>query len=146
MTAAVAPGREALLEAALRKLAIRQGVRLASGGGDVPNGGRCVLCRAEWDEPFKDNEWHQSGCLFHEDDRLAAKPADEPDSDAMNEKRVSCVLLNQIEIMSAVSLLLRCAAPELIGKAGELDQQRDDLLQRHKATQSALSTTGKPKP
>jgi hypothetical protein len=51
-----------------------------------------------------------------------------------------CILRNQIEIMGALSLLLRYAAPDLIGKAGELDGQRDDLLQRHKATQRAIST------
>ena len=49
------------------------------------------------------------------------------------------ILQNQIEIMGALSLLLRYAAPNLIGKAGELDSQRDDLLQRHKATQRALA-------
>jgi hypothetical protein len=68
--------------------------------------------------------------------RPAAKPADEG---------VRCLLLNQIEVMGAVSLLLRYAKPDLVGKAGELDLQRDDLLQRHKATQAALSTTGEPK-
>ena len=55
--------------------------------------------------------------------------------------REQCVLQNQIEIMGALSLLLRYAQPDLVGKSGELDRQRDDLLQRHKATQRALSDT-----
>lgn len=53
--------------------------------------------------------------------------------------RTRSILQNQIEIMGALSLLLRYAKPDLIGKAGELDLQRDDLLQRHKATQRALA-------
>jgi hypothetical protein len=52
----------------------------------------------------------------------------------MTDNEVQCILRNQIEIMSAMSLLLRYAKPDLIGKAGELDKQRADLLQRHKAT------------
>jgi len=50
-----------------------------------------------------------------------------------------CILQNQIEIMGALLLLLRHAAPNLVGKGGELDRQRDDLLQRHWATERALS-------
>ncbi len=49
-----------------------------------------------------------------------------------------CILQNQIEIMGALSLLLRYVKPELIGKAGELDNQRDDLLVRHKITMKLL--------
>lgn len=58
----------------------------------------------------------------------------------MNEQ-AECILQNQIEIMGALSLLLRYAKPDLIGKAGELDRQRDDLLDRHKATQKVLSSS-----
>jgi hypothetical protein len=54
-------------------------------------------------------------------------------------EETQCILQNQIEIMGALSLLLRYAKPDLIGKAGELDRQRDDLLQRHKATQCVLT-------
>lgn len=57
----------------------------------------------------------------------------------MTDEQANCILQNQIEIMGALSLLLRFAAPDLVGRAGELDGQRDDLLQRHKATQRALS-------
>jgi hypothetical protein len=57
----------------------------------------------------------------------------------VTEQQAQCILENQIEIMGALSLLLRFAAPDLVGRAGELDRQRDDLLQRHKATMSALS-------
>jgi len=48
------------------------------------------------------------------------------------------VLANQVEIMGALSLLLRCAKPDLVGLAGELATKRDELLDRHKATQVAL--------
>lgn len=57
----------------------------------------------------------------------------------MTDERAQCTLQNQIEIMGALSILLRYAAPNLVGKAGELDRQRADLLQRHKATQRALA-------
>lgn len=53
-------------------------------------------------------------------------------------EQAKCILQNQIEIMSALALLLGYAKPNLIGNAGELDRQRDDLFQRHKATVSAL--------
>jgi len=56
----------------------------------------------------------------------------------MSDEVAHCILQNQIEIMGALSLLLRYVKPDLIGKAGELDRQRDDLLQRHKATQRAI--------
>lgn len=58
----------------------------------------------------------------------------------MSDEPTQCILRNQIEIMGALSLLLRYVKPDLIGKAGELDLQRDDLLQRHKATQRTLSS------
>ena len=70
--------------------------------------------------------WHDVGLLF------GASMTDDP---------TQCILRNQIEIMGALSLLLRHVAPDLVGKAGELDLQRDDLLQRHKATQHALAFT-----
>lgn len=57
----------------------------------------------------------------------------------MTDEQAQCILQNQIEIMGAVSLLLRYAKPDLIGKAGELDKQRDDLFQRHKATMRTLA-------
>jgi hypothetical protein len=59
----------------------------------------------------------------------------------VTEQQARCILENQIEIMGALSLLLRFAAPDLVGRAGELDRQRDDLYQRHKATQGALVVT-----
>lgn len=57
----------------------------------------------------------------------------------MTEQQAKCILENQIEIMAALSLLLRFAAPSLVGRAGELDGHRDDLYQRHKATMKVLS-------
>lgn len=59
----------------------------------------------------------------------------------MTDEKARCLLENQIEIMGALTLLLRYAKPDLIGKAGELDRQRDDLYQRHKATVQALAVT-----
>ena len=56
----------------------------------------------------------------------------------------NCVLRNQTEIMGALSLLLRHVAKNLVGKGGELDRQRDDLMQRHRATQLALSAVPRP--
>jgi len=57
----------------------------------------------------------------------------------MTDEAAHCILKNQIEIMGALSLLLRYVKPDLVGKAGELDRERDDLLQRHKVTQRAIS-------
>jgi hypothetical protein len=57
----------------------------------------------------------------------------------MTSEQAECILKNQIEIMSALSLLLQYANPDLVGKAGQLDRQRDDLFQRHKDTMRALS-------
>jgi hypothetical protein len=57
----------------------------------------------------------------------------------MTNQQAQCILLNQIEIMGALSVILRYVKPNLIGNGGELDRQREDLIQRHKATQSVLS-------
>lgn len=57
----------------------------------------------------------------------------------MTDEHAQCILRNQIEIMGTLSILLRHVKPELVGRAGELDRQRDDLYQRHKATMAALS-------
>ena len=57
------------------------------------------------------------------------------------QRNAYCILQNQIEIMSALSLLLRYAVPSLVGKSGELDMQRDDLLQRHKDTMRVIALT-----
>lgn len=57
----------------------------------------------------------------------------------MTGEQARCILQNQTEIMGALSLLLRYAAPDLVGRDGELDRQRNDLLYRHKATQHVLS-------
>lgn len=56
----------------------------------------------------------------------------------MTDEVTHCILQNQIEIMDALSLLLRYVKPDLVGNAGELDLQRDDLLQRHEATQRII--------
>lgn len=61
----------------------------------------------------------------------------------MSEEQAQRILLNQIEIMGALSLLLRFAAPGLVGRAGELDQQRDDLLSCHKDTMRALAVSSR---
>lgn len=61
----------------------------------------------------------------------------------MTDEQARCILLNQIEIMSAISMLLRYAAPDLIGKAGAVDGQRDDLFQRHKDTTAALAVSSR---
>lgn len=58
----------------------------------------------------------------------------------MTNEAAQCILRNQIEIMGALSLLLRYAKPDLVGRDGELDLQREELLDRHKATQRTLSS------
>lgn len=58
-------------------------------------------------------------------------------------KALDAVLKNQIEIMGSLSLLLRYVKPDLVGNAGELDIQRAELLDRHKATQAALRQAAK---
>lgn len=50
------------LRTALRRLAIRQHVRMASGGGTVPNGGSCALCDINW--PNGQPEGHRASCLL----------------------------------------------------------------------------------
>jgi hypothetical protein len=49
-----------------------------------------------------------------------------------------CILQNQLEIMSALALIVRYAMPVLVGKGDELDMQQNKLLQRHKETETAL--------
>lgn len=61
----------------------------------------------------------------------------------MSDEQARCILQNQIEIMGSLSLLLRYAQPALVGRSGELDMQRDDLLQRHKDTERALAVTSR---
>ena len=56
----------------------------------------------------------------------------------MTDEQARCLLQNQIGIMGALTLLLQYAQPNLVGKAGQLDRQREDLFQRHKATIRAL--------
>lgn len=51
------------LRAALRKQAVKQHVRLAEGGGTVPNGRSCSLCSAQWDEDQP--ERHEAACLLN---------------------------------------------------------------------------------
>lgn len=48
------------------------------------------------------------------------------------------ILQNQIEIMWTLSYLLKCAAPTLLGKVGELDRMRDDLVDAAKSTKQLL--------
>lgn len=58
----------------------------------------------------------------------------------MTDEPTQCILRNQIEIMGALSLLLQYTRPDLVGRGGQLDRQRDDLLQRHKAAQRTLDS------
>ena len=53
-----------LLTAALRKLALVRHVRLASGGGTVPNGWSCRLCGASCDLGYKLR--HADNCLLRD--------------------------------------------------------------------------------
>jgi hypothetical protein len=46
------------------------------------------------------------------------------------------ILRNQTEIMWTLSYLLKCAKPDLAGKAGELDRMRDDLASASKDTKT----------
>lgn len=48
----------------------------------------------------------------------------------------ACILRNQTEIMWTLSYLLKCAKPDLVGKAGELDRMRDDLASASKDTKT----------
>jgi hypothetical protein len=51
------------------------------------------------------------------------------------------ILRNQIEIMWTLSYLMKCAKPDLIGKAGEMDRMRDDLAMASKDTKALLERT-----
>lgn len=48
--------------AALRLFAIKKHVRMVSGGGTIPNGGSCELCKTEW--PEGQPEGHRASCLL----------------------------------------------------------------------------------
>lgn len=50
------------LRAALRRHALRRHVRMASGGGEIPNGGSCELCGSGWREGQP--EAHRASCLL----------------------------------------------------------------------------------
>lgn len=50
-------------------------------------------------------------------------------------------LQNQIEIMWTLSYLLKCAKPDLIGKAGALDRMCDDLAAASKSTSALLEAS-----
>lgn len=45
------------------------------------------------------------------------------------------ILKNQYEIMWVLHYLLKCAKPDLVGRAGELDRFLDDLVISAKNTQ-----------
>lgn len=48
------------------------------------------------------------------------------------------ILKNQHEIMWALHYLLGCAKPDLVGKGGQLDSLRDDILHGWKAGKALL--------
>lgn len=48
------------------------------------------------------------------------------------------ILRNQVEIMWTLSRLLSAAAPDLVGRGGEIDRMRDDLAQASKDTRKML--------
>lgn len=52
------------------------------------------------------------------------------------------ILQNQIEIMWTLAYLLRCAKPDLVGKAGELDKIYDDLAHASKDTKKFVNVHG----
>lgn len=52
--------------------------------------------------------------------------------------REARILENQIEIMWSLSYLLGKAAPDLLGRGGELDRMRDDLAAASKDTKRLL--------
>ncbi len=58
----------------------------------------------------------------------------------MTDEQTKCMLHNQIEIMGAITLLLRYVRPNLIGNSGELDEQLKDLFERHKATMRVIKS------
>lgn len=47
-------------------------------------------------------------------------------------------LENQVEIMWTLSYLLSKAAPDLVGRNGELDRMRDDLAQASKKSRAMI--------
>lgn len=50
------------MRAALHRFAVKQHVRMVSGGGTIPNGGSCELCGTEW--PEGQPEGHRAACLL----------------------------------------------------------------------------------
>jgi hypothetical protein len=44
----------------LRRLAVRQRVRLVAGGLEAPNGGSCQICKGEW--AYGEQERHAATC------------------------------------------------------------------------------------
>lgn len=50
-------------------------------------------------------------------------------------------LQNQVEIMWTLSYLLKCARPDLVGRAGELDRMCDDLAAASKVTKALLEAS-----
>lgn len=59
-----------------------------------------------------------------------------------------CILANQTEILWTLRRLLERADPDLVGRGGEVDRMRDDLIAAAKRTQAMLNTTPltRPKP
>ena len=55
------------------------------------------------------------------------------------EKRL---LMNQHEMMWALHYLLGKAAPDLVGRRGELDRMRDDILDAWRAGKALLDASG----
>jgi len=60
------------LRALIRGLAIEAHVRLCHGGGSVPSGGSCRVCKTEWSildaagNPIEGREHHLPTCVLHE--------------------------------------------------------------------------------
>lgn len=54
------------------------------------------------------------------------------------EAKVDRILKNQVEIIWTLHYLLGCAKPDLIGKIGELDRMRDDLVCATKESRKLL--------
>jgi hypothetical protein len=54
------------------------------------------------------------------------------------------ILQNQVEIMWTLSYLLKCAAPDLVGKGGELDRMCQDLVGAAKDTARLLEGRATP--
>lgn len=49
------------------------------------------------------------------------------------------ILKNQFEIMWTLHYLLKCSAPDLVGRGGQLDRMLDDLVVASKDTQATIS-------